>query len=71
MCASNVQRAAAKLDLVPAGEEEEPLALRVHLDSDLLDYGFAVNDLGHQPGLLTGDLENGVGKLLILVPRGS
>lgn len=72
MRASNVQRAAAaKLDLVPAWEEKEPLALRVHLDSDLLDYGFAINDLGHEPRLLAGDLENRVSKFLVLVPWGS
>jgi hypothetical protein len=68
MRASNVQRAAAKLDLVSAWEEEESLALRVHIDSDLLDNGFTIDHLGHQSRFLAGDLENRVRELFVLVP---
>ena len=69
MCASKVQRAAAKSVLVATREQEEPLALGEYLDRNLLGDLLAIDDLRPELLLLAGDSEHRVGELLVLVPR--
>lgn len=55
--------------LVPPREQEQPLALGVHLNGNLLDDLLSIDDLRHEFLLLPRDGKDWVRELLVFVPR--